>query len=41
MEVPAYNDITSGLITMLWGFFMKVVVADRIAILVDTVYDTY
>lgn len=28
----------SGLRLMLWGFFKKVVIADRIAVLVDTVY---
>lgn len=28
----------SGLALMLWGFFKKVVIADRLAILVDTVY---
>lgn len=36
-----YQRITSGLITMLWGFFMKVVIADRAAILVDTVFEGY
>lgn len=28
-----------GLLLMLWGFFMKLVLADRIAIFVDTVYN--
>lgn len=39
-----YRRITSGLMTMLWGFFLKVVIADRISVIVDTVfngYDTY
>ncbi|MBS7339882.1 MAG: MBOAT family protein [Lachnospiraceae bacterium] len=36
-----YQKITSGLITMLWGFFMKTVIADRAAILVDTVFSGY
>ena len=33
--------VTSGLILMLWGFFMKMVIADRVAILVDTVFNNY
>lgn len=36
-----YDRVTSGLILMLWGFFQKMVIADRVAILVDTVYDRY
>lgn len=36
-----YNRVTSGLITMLWGFFMKVVIADRVAIVVDFVFSRY
>lgn len=34
-----YNRIVEGLKLMLWGFFMKLVVADRLAIYVDTVYN--
>ncbi len=30
-----------GLLTMLWGFFLKLVIADRCAVLVDTVYNNY
>ena len=30
-----------GLFLMLWGFFLKIVLADRIAIFVDTVYGDY
>lgn len=30
--------VRSGLLTMLWGLFMKLVIADRLAIYVDTVY---
>lgn len=33
--------ISNGLILMLWGFFQKVVVADRISIFVDAVYSEY
>lgn len=36
-----YERITSGLILMLWGFFLKMVIADRVAILVNTVFDEY
>ena len=33
--------ITSGAILMLWGLFMKMVIADRVAILVDIVFDSF
>lgn len=33
-----YNRVTSGLWLMAWGLFKKVVIADRLAILVNTVY---
>lgn len=36
-----YERVTSGFITMLWGFFLKVVIADRIAVLVDNVFEEY
>lgn len=34
-----YLRVRKGLVTMLWGFFLKLVIADRAAILVNTVYD--
>lgn len=34
-----YKRITDGLKLMAWGLFKKVVIADRLAILVDNVYD--
>ncbi|MDY6989121.1 MAG: MBOAT family O-acyltransferase [Thermodesulfobacteriota bacterium] len=34
-----YERVTSGLQLMLWGFFKKVVIADRLAILVNQVYN--
>ncbi len=34
-----YNRMRDGLILVAWGFFKKVVVADRIAIIVDQVYN--
>ena len=36
-----YHDLRNGLLLMIWGFFLKVVLADRIAIFVDTVYGNY
>lgn len=33
--------LASGAILMVWGFFTKMVIADRVAILVDTVFDDY
>ncbi len=36
-----YDNITSGAAIMLWGYFMKMVVADRLAILVDYVFLNY
>lgn len=35
------SKVKANLLLMLWGFFMKVVVADRIAIFVDRIYDDY
>ena len=34
-----YGRVTSGLRLMAWGLFKKVVIADRLAILTDTVYN--
>lgn len=33
-----YNRVTSGLQLMLWGFFKKLVIADRLSLVVDHVY---
>ena len=33
--------VTSGAILMVWGLFIKMVIADRVSILVDTVFDNY
>ena len=35
-----YNRIKGGLVRMLWGFFKKVVIADRLAIYVNAVYNS-
>lgn len=36
-----YERITSGLTVMLWGFFLKLVIADRIGVFVDYVFADY
>jgi len=36
---PHFKVIVNGLILMLWGLFMKMVIADRIAILVDKAFE--
>ncbi|MBN2184281.1 MAG: MBOAT family protein [Candidatus Krumholzibacteriota bacterium] len=35
----SYSRATSGLKLMLWGFFKKIVIADRLAVLVNSVYN--
>jgi len=36
-----YDRAVRGAVMMLWGLFMKMVIADRLAIVVDTVYNNY
>lgn len=36
-----YDRVVNGLKTMLWGFFKKIVLADRLALIVNTVYGNY
>lgn len=36
-----YENVTSGLTLMVWGLFVKMVISDRVAILVDTVFDNF
>jgi len=36
-----YERVKSGLMLMMWGFFQKMVIADRIVILVDQVFNNY
>lgn len=36
-----FENIKEGTLLMIWGFFLKIVLADRIAIFVDTVYGDY
>ncbi len=34
----SYENLRKGLLLMLWGFFLKMAIADRAAVIVDTVY---
>ncbi|MCM1040008.1 MAG: MBOAT family protein [Roseburia sp.] len=36
-----YEAAREGFLLMLWGYFLKIVLADRIAVFVDTVYGDY
>lgn len=36
-----YDETAEGFIQMGWGYFQKVVIADRVAIVVDNVFDSY
>ncbi|MCR5101148.1 MAG: MBOAT family protein [Butyrivibrio sp.] len=36
-----YENMRDGLLLMMWGYFMKMVLADRMAVVVATVYDSY
>jgi D-alanyl-lipoteichoic acid acyltransferase DltB (MBOAT superfamily) len=38
LKLPAYSMIVSGMKLMLWGYFMKLVVADRVGLYIDAVY---
>lgn len=33
-----FDNFREGILLMLWGFFLKIVIADRVSIFVDTVY---
>lgn len=37
----SYDSVRRGLLLMLWGYFLKVVISDRCAVLVNTVYGSY
>ena len=44
LAVPSrfsFDNFREGILLMLWGFFLKIVLADRIAVFVDTVYTDY
>lgn len=36
-----YDRVKNGLLLMVWGFFQKLVIADRLAVVVNTVYSNY
>lgn len=36
-----YDRVRAGLIQMLWGFFLKLVLAERFAIIVNLIYENY
>ena len=41
LSVPhkfSFDNLREGLLIMLWGFFLKLVIADRLALYIDTVY---
>lgn len=45
-EIPSkrlwnFDRVTRGLLMMLWGYFLKMVIADRAAVLVNQVFDLY
>ena len=37
----SFDRARDGILLMLWGFFLKIVIADRVAVFVDTVYENY
>ena len=37
----SFDDMREGFLLMLWGFFLKIVIADRAAIYVDTVFSNH
>ena len=41
MQKFDYERARDGFLLMLWGFFLKIVLADRMAVFVDTVYADY
>lgn len=38
---PSIDSLRDGFLLMLWGYFLKMVLADRIAVFVDTVYGDF
>lgn len=36
----SWDNCAKGLVYMLWGYFLKIVIADRVAIIVNTVYES-
>lgn len=40
-KVWNYENVSRGLTLMVWGLFVKMVISDRVAILVNTVFDSF
>lgn len=36
-----FDNFREGILLMIWGYFLKIVLADRVAVFVDTVYGNY
>ena len=41
IKIWDFNRIRSGAFMMLWGFFLKLMIADRLAVLVDNIFGKY
>ncbi len=44
LTVPSklnFDNLREGILLMIWGYFLKIVLADRISVFVDTVYGDY
>ncbi|MBP3196594.1 MAG: MBOAT family protein [Butyrivibrio sp.] len=37
----SYDRMRDGLMLMLWGYFQKIIIADRLAVVVDNIYKSY
>ncbi|WP_026526198.1 MBOAT family O-acyltransferase [Butyrivibrio sp. VCD2006] len=37
----SYESMRDGLLLMMWGYFQKIIIADRLAVLVDHIYKSY
>ena len=37
----SYESMRDGLLLMMWGYFQKIIIADRLAVLVDHIYSSY
>ncbi len=37
----SYDGMRDGLLLMLWGYFQKIIIADRLSVLVNTIYNSY
>ncbi len=37
----SYDRMRDGLLLMVWGYFQKIIIADRVAVMVNTVYSSY